>query len=42
MTDPILDHPPLSARYFYPRPNRFNDPFFVQVDVFRLGCRNRK
>ena len=42
MTDPILDHPTLSARYFYPLPNRFEDPFFVQGDGFRLGCRYRR
>jgi len=23
MTDPFLDHPILSSRYFYPWPNRF-------------------
>ncbi len=38
MTDPILDHPTLTARYFYPWPNQFDDPFFVQGDGFRLGC----
>ncbi|MBI2353555.1 MAG: alpha/beta hydrolase [Deltaproteobacteria bacterium] len=36
---PILDHPTLSGRYFYPWPNRFDDPFFVEGDGFRLGCR---
>lgn len=41
MTDPILDHPTLTARYFYPWPNRFDDPFYVQGDGFRLGCRYR-
>lgn len=40
-SDPILDHPTLSARYFYPWPNRFDDPFYVQGDGFRLGCRYR-
>ena len=39
MTDPILDHPLLTARYFYPYPNHFPAPFFVQGDGFRLGCR---
>jgi fermentation-respiration switch protein FrsA (DUF1100 family) len=39
MTDPILDHPLLTARYFYPYPNHFEAPFFVQGDGFRLGCR---
>jgi pimeloyl-ACP methyl ester carboxylesterase len=39
MTDPFLDHPILSSRYFYPWPNRFADPFFVEGDGFWLGCR---
>lgn len=39
MNDPILDHPFLSARYFYPWPNRFDTPFFVEGDGFRLACR---
>jgi pimeloyl-ACP methyl ester carboxylesterase len=42
MTNPILDHATLTARYFYPWPNRFADPFFVQGDGFRLGCRYRR
>ena len=41
MTDPILDHPTLTAHYFYPWPNRFEDPFYVQGEGFRLGCRYR-
>jgi len=39
MTDPILDHPLLTARYFYPNPNHFPTPFYVQGEGFRLGCR---
>lgn len=39
MIDPILDHPLLTARYFYPLPNHFDAPFFVQGQGFRLGCR---
>jgi pimeloyl-ACP methyl ester carboxylesterase len=39
MNDRLLDHPLLSARYFYPWPNRFDEPFFVEGDGFRLGCR---
>lgn len=42
MQDPFLDHPELSARYFYPWPNRFDEPFFVEGDGFRLGCRYMK
>jgi pimeloyl-ACP methyl ester carboxylesterase len=39
MTDRFLDHPALTARYFYPWPNRFEAPFYVEGDGFRLGCR---
>jgi len=38
----LLDHPLLSSRYFYPWPNRFADPFFVEGAGFRLGCRYLK
>ncbi|RNC67169.1 MAG: alpha/beta hydrolase [Desulfuromonadales bacterium] len=37
-----LNHPLLSQRYFYPWPSRFNDPFFIDGDGFRLGCRYRR
>jgi pimeloyl-ACP methyl ester carboxylesterase len=39
MNDRFLDHPILSSRYFYPWPNNFEEPFFVEGDGFRLGCR---
>lgn len=39
MSDKFLDHPILSSRYFYPWPNRFGEPFLVEGDGFRLGCR---
>lgn len=39
MNDRYLDHPILSGRYFFPWPNRFSEPFFVEGDGFRLGCR---
>lgn len=39
MGDPFLDHPLLTGRYFYPWPNRVKEPFFVEGDGFRLGCR---
>ena len=39
MGDPFLDHQLLSSRYFYPWPNHFKEPFFVEGDGFRLGCR---
>ena len=42
MCDPFLDHPELTARYFYPWPNRFEDPFFIEGEGFRLGCRYLK
>ena len=38
----ILDHPALSAQYFYPWPNHFDNPFFVTGDGYRLGCRFQK
>jgi uncharacterized protein len=33
-----LDHPLLAERYFYPWPNRFPDPFYVDGKGGRLGC----
>ena len=38
----LLDHPFLSGGYFYPWPSRFEEPFFVEGDGFRLGCRYRR
>lgn len=37
-----LDHPLLSARYFFPFAAGFADPFFVAGNGFRLGCRYRR
>lgn len=34
-----LDHPVLSERYFYPWPNSFENPFYVEGMDGRLGCR---
>ena len=42
MKDRLLDHPLLTGRYFYPWPNRFDEPFFVEGGGFRLGCRFMK
>ncbi len=42
MQDTFLDHPLLTNRYFYPWPNRFDEPFFVEGEGFRLGCRFMK
>jgi len=39
MADKFLDHPILSSRYFYPWSNRFEEPFFVEGNGYRLGCR---
>lgn len=39
---PDLDHPELSARFFYPWANRFVEPFFVEGDGFRPACRYLK
>jgi uncharacterized protein len=41
-TASLLDNPILSGGYFYPWPNRFEDPYFVEGDGFRLGCRYRR
>lgn len=40
--DSILDHPTLSARLFYPWPNRFPDPFPINIGVGKLGCWYRR
>lgn len=37
-----LDHVLLNERYFFPCPNRFAEPFFIEGDGFRLGCRYRR
>jgi hypothetical protein len=38
----FLDHPILSSRYFYPWPEHFDQPFFVEGNGCRLGCRYLK
>ena len=38
----ILDHPLISQRYFFPRPDRFASPFHVDVAGARLACAFRK
>lgn len=40
--DSILDHPALSARLFYPWPNRFPDPFYIDTGAVKLGCWYRR
>ena len=42
MKDSVLDHPVLSAQYFYPWQNNFYSPFFVTGNGYRLGCRHLK
>jgi pimeloyl-ACP methyl ester carboxylesterase len=42
MTVSLLDHPTLSARYFYPWSNNFDNPFFVTGNGYHLGCRYLK
>ena len=37
-----LDHPLLAERYFYPWPNPFPDPFYVEGRGGRLGCCYRR
>jgi alpha-beta hydrolase superfamily lysophospholipase len=36
--DPILDHPVISERYFFPRPTPLPNPVMVEVPGARLGC----
>ncbi len=34
----LLDHPVISERYFFPRPGRLAEPFWVDCGDVRLGC----
>lgn len=38
MNESILDHPLIAERYFFPRPDRFEDPFWVDCGDAKLGC----
>ncbi|MHC4946620.1 MAG: alpha/beta hydrolase [Planctomycetota bacterium] len=38
MSDSILDHPLIAERYFFPRPVRFDDPFWVDLGEAKLAC----
>jgi pimeloyl-ACP methyl ester carboxylesterase len=42
MATSLLDHPVLAQRYFFPRPDRFADPFPVEVEGARLACAFRR
>jgi len=37
-THPLLDHPCISERYFYPRRAAHPNPSYVEVEGARLGC----
>jgi len=34
----ILDHPTITSRMFYPWPNRFPGPFYIEGRAGKLGC----
>ena len=38
MTESILNHPLISQQYFFPRPDGFEQPFWVDCGQIRLGC----
>ena len=38
MTSDLLNHPLISERYFYPRPDIFGSPFWVDCKGARLAC----
>ena len=38
MSDPVLDHPAIAERYFFPRPDRFPAPLRVPVEGAVLAC----
>lgn len=38
MTEELLNHPLIAARYFFPRPDRVAKPFWVQSGAVRLAC----
>lgn len=38
MTADLLDHPQIAARYFFPRPDSFAEPFWVTAGDARLAC----
>ena len=39
---PLLDHPLIAQRYFFPRPGRPADPFFVDCGEAQLACHLRE
>jgi pimeloyl-ACP methyl ester carboxylesterase len=38
MTDPLLNHPLIADRYFFPRTCRVSQPFWIDCADARLGC----
>ena len=38
MTPSILDHPLVTERYFFPRKEKFKDPFWVDCGEVKLSC----
>jgi hypothetical protein len=38
MSKPVLDHPLISARYFFPTRAELPNPFWVEVGPARLAC----
>lgn len=38
MTVDLLNHPQITARYFFPRPDSFHEPFWVAAGDARLAC----
>lgn len=43
MSSPLLDHPLVASRYFFPRPETFAEPCWVEAaDGSRLGCYARQ
>ncbi|KIH75670.1 hypothetical protein SAMN05660860_03060 [Geoalkalibacter ferrihydriticus] len=38
MSEDLLNHPLIAARYFFPRPDSFAEPFWVDVGEARLAC----
>jgi hypothetical protein len=38
MPDPVLDHPVIAERYFFPRPDRFPAPLRIPVEGAVLAC----
>jgi pimeloyl-ACP methyl ester carboxylesterase len=42
MSKNILDHPLIADRYFFPRPARFDEPFWVELGEAKLACFHSK